>query len=177
MKSLQAKCLEREGLSDFKTLTLIFLGPGPRWGMSGLFSLVSFPLNTAIQNRRRKMDFPVMDSVHLLVVSNLTCLLLVQSRMADDLRMYHHHQASVISVMFRQAWRNAYLLMSYFCCWSWSPLLEIVFFVICGRLATPTSCSEDMCQCEHTYIYVQGVFSTYVLHILGKESSVLQSLE
>lgn len=148
-------------------------GSWQRWGMSGFFSLVSVPLNKTVQNRRGNKGFPVMGSVHFLVVSNLTWLLLIQARMADGLRVHHHHQTSVISMMFRQALCNACFFLSYFSCWSWSLLLEIIFFVICGRLVRPLSYTEDMCQCEHTYICIQDIFSTYVLFILGKESLVL----
>ena len=52
-----------------------------------------------------------MDTVYLLVVSILTWLILIHSRMADELRRHHHHQAPVMFLTIRQAFLNAYLFL------------------------------------------------------------------
>lgn len=137
----------------------MFLGPWQRWGMSG-FRFSAFPTeysNSTGQRETGNKSFPIMDSVYLLVVSNLTWLLVIRSRTADELRMHHHHQATVKCLVCNQAFLNA-------CFFLLSPLLAvIIFFVFCGRFVELNSCVSIW-----TLIYTRYFQEMFVILICWK---------
>lgn len=156
MESLHAECSEPEGLRDFKTLTVLCLGPWQRWGMSGsqFSELPTACSNPEEHGETGNKGFSIMDPVYLLVVTNLTWLL-IRSRLADELRMHHYRQTAVMFLVLRMIFLHAYLFIYSLCFWSWCEPPVIIFSVIYGRLVGPSSCSGDMCPYTHISIYTR----------------------